>query len=73
MLVYLDPSKPVDEPVSHVGQEFNYVVEGSVRVTVGRREYTLNVGDSIYFDARLPHKEIANGQPSRFIAIIQDR
>jgi quercetin dioxygenase-like cupin family protein len=69
--VYLDPSNPPAPPVSHVGQEFNYVIEGSVKVTVNKKEHILAAGDSIYFDATLPHGQCAVGSPARFITIIQ--
>ncbi|GHV70550.1 transcriptional regulator [Spirochaetia bacterium] len=72
LLVYLDPAKEPAAAVSHSGQEFNYVIEGTVKVKVGPREYTLEAGDSIYFDARLPHGQAAAGKPSRFITIIQE-
>jgi quercetin dioxygenase-like cupin family protein len=48
------------------------VVEGTVRVSVGNREYTLHTGDSIYFDARLPHAQNAVDAPAKFITIIQE-
>jgi transcriptional regulator with XRE-family HTH domain len=72
LLVYLDPSRPPAGPVKHAGQEFNYIVEGSVKVTVNKREYILEEGDSIYFDAGLPHGQAAVGAPARFITIIQE-
>jgi transcriptional regulator with XRE-family HTH domain len=72
LLVYLDSSKAPAEPVSHSGQEFNFVLEGRVKVSVGKREYLLDEGDSIYFDARLPHGQCALDRPSRFITIIQE-
>jgi transcriptional regulator with XRE-family HTH domain len=72
LLVFLDPSKAPADPVAHSGQEFNYVVEGRVKVTVGKREYILDEEDSIYFDARLPHGQSAVDRPSRFITIIQE-
>ena len=72
LLVYLDPAKESAAPVSHSGQEFNYVVEGAVKVKVGPREYLLDTGASIYFDARLPHGQAAAGGPARFITIIQE-
>ena len=72
LLVFLDPGRSQAEPVSHHGQEFNYIVEGKVKVTVGGREYLLNDGDSIYFDARLPHGQCALEGPARFITIIQE-
>jgi quercetin dioxygenase-like cupin family protein/DNA-binding XRE family transcriptional regulator len=73
LLVYLDPSKEAAAPVAHSGQEFNYVVSGKVKVTVGRQEYTLETGDSIYFDAGLPHRQAAEEGPAQFITIIQER
>ncbi|MDR0599989.1 MAG: cupin domain-containing protein [Treponema sp.] len=73
LLVYLDPGKPEAAPVSHGGQEFNYVTEGKVKVTVGPRAYVLAAGDSIYFDASLPHGQAAVEGPARFITIIQER
>lgn len=73
LLVYLDPSKEAAPPVTHSGQEFNYVVEGKIKITVGKREYLLEAGDSIYFDAGLPHGQAAAEGPAQFITIIQER
>jgi len=72
LLVLLDSSKPQAAPVSHSGQEFNYIVEGNVKVTVGRNEHVLSQGDSIYFDARLPHGQSALNGSAQFITIIQE-
>ena len=73
LLVYLDPSKPEAAQVTHGGQEFNYVTEGKVKVTVGKRSYVLATGDCIYFDAGLPHGQAAVEGPARFITIIQEK
>jgi transcriptional regulator with XRE-family HTH domain len=73
LLVYLDPSKPEAAQVSHAGQEFNYVTEGKVKVTVGKRAYVLAAGDSIYFNAQLPHGQAAVDGQARFITIIQEK
>ena len=72
LLVYLDSSKPPADEVSHSGQEFNYVVEGTVRVTVVKTEHILSEGDSIYFDARLPHSQSAVNGTAQFITVIQE-
>jgi transcriptional regulator with XRE-family HTH domain len=72
LLVFLDPEKKEAAPVTHSGQEFNYVVEGEVKVTVGPRAHVLSAGDSIYFDARLPHAQSAVNGPAQFITIIQE-
>lgn len=59
------------EPVKHRGQEFNYVLKGSLRVIVGEKEYYLKTGDSIYFDASLPHAQIAMEEEAEFLTVIQ--
>jgi transcriptional regulator with XRE-family HTH domain len=76
LLVTLDTRKPPAPLVRHPGQEFNYIVKGKIRVTVGNRDYDLGAGDTIYFDARLPHAQSAlesgNEAPAQFITIIQE-
>ncbi|MHC6202758.1 helix-turn-helix domain-containing protein [Breznakiellaceae bacterium SP9] len=72
LLVSLDPAKEPAAMVMHSGQEFNYIIEGTVKVTVAGREYLLHQGDSIYFNARLPHGQSAVNVPSKFITIIQE-
>jgi transcriptional regulator with XRE-family HTH domain len=72
LLVTLDSSRPPAAQVSHSGQEFNFVVEGQVKVTVVKTEHILNAGDSIYFDARLPHSQSAVNGTAQFLTIIQE-
>jgi quercetin dioxygenase-like cupin family protein len=43
-----------------------------VKVTVDKREHVLEAGDSIYFNALLPHGQSAVKVPSKFITIIQE-
>jgi mannose-6-phosphate isomerase-like protein (cupin superfamily) len=71
LLVSLDSLKPQAKPVAHSGQEFNFVTEGRVKITVGKTEHILNAGDSIYFDASLPHGQQAVNGKAQFITIIQ--
>ena len=72
LLVLLDSSKPEAAEVSHSGQEFNFVTEGEIKIKVGKREYILSAGDSIYFDARLPHCQSAVNGKAQFLTIIQE-
>jgi transcriptional regulator with XRE-family HTH domain len=72
LIVTLDSSKPPVDLVSHTGQEFNFVIEGQVKVTVVKTEHILNPGDSIYFDARLPHAQSAVNGTAQFLTIIQE-
>jgi transcriptional regulator with XRE-family HTH domain len=55
LLVILDPSDPVPEPVAHEGDEFVYILSGTIRFMIGEREYELFAGDSVYFSATIPH------------------
>ena len=73
LLVYLDPSREAAAPVTHSGQEFNFVVEGRIKIMVGKKEYSLEAGDSVYFDASLPHAQSAENGPARFLTIIQEK
>lgn len=56
---------------THDGQEFNYVLEGAMEITIGNKTMRLEAGDSIYFDAQQPHcMKALDGKPVKFLAII---
>lgn len=72
MLVTISPTdKP--ELVCHGGQEFNYVLEGSLRVIVGDDEFYLRAGDSLFFNPSFPHAQLAMGDaPAKFLTVISE-
>lgn len=56
---------------SHDGQEFNYIVEGKMEITIGEKVLVLNEGDSIYFDATQPHcMRALDGKPVKFLVVV---
>jgi mannose-6-phosphate isomerase-like protein (cupin superfamily) len=56
---------------SHPGQEFNYVVEGTMMTIIDGHEITLYPGDSVYFDSGCKHAMRAlNNAPVRFLAVV---
>lgn len=58
-------------PNSHAGQEFDYILEGVMRIVVDGHEVILNPGDSIYYDSSLPHAMQAKGEkPVHFLAMV---
>jgi mannose-6-phosphate isomerase-like protein (cupin superfamily) len=58
----------------HEGQEMDYVLEGSLKVSINGKTETLNAGDSIYYDSSLPHGMIAtDGKPCKFLAILMKK
>ena len=56
---------------THLGQEFNYILEGELEISIAGKVNVLYPGDSIMFDARRPHGLRAmGGKRVRLIAII---
>lgn len=45
----------IPHQLSHEGEEFVFVIEGSMKMQVGDTEYILNSGDSLYFNALHKH------------------
>ena len=72
-VVTVEP-KPDTHPVelnSHPGQEFNYVLSGTLQVFIDGWEVVLDPGDSIYFDSGIEHgMKALNGEPAQFLAVI---
>lgn len=72
-LVAVEPDAD-DTPVhfsSHPGQEFNYVLEGTLKIYIDGHQVVLNEGDSLYFDSSCSHgMKALNGKTARFLAII---
>jgi len=58
LLVQIDPTDgalPSDEFRSHPGEEFYYVLEGTLRLRVGDATYDLDPGDSIHYKSTVKH------------------
>lgn len=72
LLVTISPAKEPPALVVHTGQEFNYILSGKVKVTVGKREYILEPGDSIYFNPQLPHGQEAVDGDATFLTVIHE-
>ncbi len=72
-LVTVDPKPAGTELTTHAhpGQEFDYVLEGTLKVLIHNHEIVLEAGDSLFFDSTYGHAMAAlNEQPARFLAII---
>lgn len=72
-LVSVDPGPQKGEPhvYSHPGQEFNYVLSGTLKVVVDGHELVLKEGDSLYFDSGKGHAMAAVGRrPAKLLAVI---
>lgn len=65
-----DEPGTVKQAHSHEGQEFDYVLEGVLRLVLGGNELILAPGDSIYYDSSLPHAMYAEDGDCKFIAVV---
>lgn len=71
LLVTIEPSDETPTLITHSGQEFNLVLEGSVMVLFGDKQITLNEGDTIYFNPLFPHGQKCIGdKTARFLTVI---
>ncbi|MDX9727486.1 MAG: XRE family transcriptional regulator [Bacteroidales bacterium] len=72
-MVTIDP-KPADTMLdfnSHPGQEFNFIIKGSMMTIIDGHEIILNEGDSIYFDSGFNHAMKAlNNEQVKFLAMV---
>jgi len=58
--------------VSHEGEEFIYVLDGSVSIHVGSSEYLLNKGESMYFECVNEHGVIPVSDVAIYLDIFVD-
>jgi len=74
LLVTVEPTEKEPRMHSHEGHEFNFVVSGKIKFNIGDISYEMSKGDSVYFDATVPHSENAIGDKSaQFIAIVLNK
>jgi quercetin dioxygenase-like cupin family protein/DNA-binding XRE family transcriptional regulator len=71
-LVTVEPSgQETSHAYAHQGHEFNYILEGTLKITHDGKEYLLEEGDSVYFDSGFKHAMSAVGNKTvRFLAVV---
>ena len=58
-------------PIVHTGREFVYCLEGRIAYTVDTDTYSLEPGDSLLFEAYLPHRwKNTDAKPSRLLLVL---
>lgn len=64
--------KPIETSM-HNGQEMDYVLEGTLRVSIDGHIVELNEGDTIYYNSEKPHGLIAiGGKDVKIIAVVMN-
>lgn len=68
----LEPTTlPSTASSSHEGEEFIYVLKGSIDVTLWDHTDVLDAGDSIYYESSIPHRVQCHGDsPAEILAVI---
>ena len=56
----------------HHGEEFLFVLSGTVEFQVGDERFTLKKGDSIYFDSSVPHRGWSRKSEAKALVVIHD-
>ncbi len=71
-LIDILPSSASDYMLSsHEGEEFIFVLDGTVEINYGRELYRLEKGDSIYYDSIVMHNVHAgSAEPARILAVV---
>ncbi len=69
-MIELEPEKGEHKLSAHEGEEFIYVLEGTLSVDYGKDKMQLNAGDSIYFDSIVKHHIYAEGQTAKILAVL---
>ena len=54
--IVIPASRQGSERYHHEGEEWLYVLDGKVRLSLGDKQYQLHPGDSAHFDSRQPHR-----------------
>ena len=54
-MLRLGAGASTEKDMPHEGEEFGYVLKGSVRLIVGKREYVAEEGESFYYRANKTH------------------
>jgi transcriptional regulator with XRE-family HTH domain len=55
LLVTIEPSETIEEPYTHEGEEFAYVLSGELLFIIDGVDHRLGPGDSIHFRPTVPH------------------
>jgi transcriptional regulator with XRE-family HTH domain len=70
-LITMDDASEVFPTFSHPGQEFIYLLEGQILYRHGNHLYNMQAGDSLSFDAEIPHgPEVLEQVPIKLLSFI---
>lgn len=70
-VVTYEPGAGTAERASHPGEEFLYVLDGEITLTVAGEQHVLSAGDNAYYAAELPHTthNTGRGTATAFVVV----
>ncbi|MCL2088561.1 MAG: XRE family transcriptional regulator [Oscillospiraceae bacterium] len=69
--VTVEPAEQAPALHAHDGQEFNRLISGRMKFFISNMEYVLEPGDSVYFNASIPHAmQALDNAPAEFLAVV---
>ncbi len=71
-IIDVNPTDKLEYKLSaHEGEEFIYVLEGELEIEYGKKKYTLEAGDSIFYDSIVKHHvHGVAGKPAKILAVV---
>lgn len=70
-IVTVEPRKEKPSVYSHPGQEFHFVLSGTLKMHIHENDIVLYQGDSIFFDSSYGHAmEALNDQPAKMLVLV---
>jgi len=70
-LLTFDPQTPPGPPITHEGQEFVYILDGSIELYYDGQRHRLEKGDSAYIKSTMPHTFHGMGDTiARMLAVV---
>lgn len=63
LMIKIEPGdESFEEQICHEGEECGYMIQGTMKIKWGSREFILQEGDSIYLDSSVPHRYLNIGK-----------
>lgn len=70
ILLTLAPNGAYDAHEAHAGEEFGYVLAGSVVVRLGNKKYVAKAGDTFYYKANKGHEIVNKGKREATLLLV---
>ena len=66
-LFRIAPQSGSGESYTHEGEEFLYILQGELQISLEEEEYRLQPGDSFYFESATPHRWTNPGRDETWV------